>query len=127
MVDSLTNGVISLISHKLHPMQLTFPNLYLIKPTTNTEAKTIGNDLRIVIKSLLLELKTKATRASAAKAARDEAITVIKPLNLDLASLETRINTKLTGIDAPFTKQGITRAYKALLSKAMYIRVLFLK
>jgi hypothetical protein len=121
------NRAISLLSHILQPTQLTFPNLYLIKPTTNTEAKTIGKDLRILIKSLLLELKTKATRASAAKAAREEASTVIKPLNLDLVSLETRINTKLTGIEAPFTKQGITRAYKALLSKAIYIRVLFLK
>jgi len=121
------NGVISLLSHILHPIQLTLPNLYFIKPTTNTEAKTIGKDLRIVIKSVLFELKTKATKASEAKAAREEATTVIKPLNLDLVSLETIINTKLTGIDAPLTKQGITRAYKALLSKAIYIRAFLLK
>jgi len=121
------NRAISLLSHILQPTQLTFPNLYLIKPTTNTETKTIGKDLRILIKSLLLELKTKATRASAAKAAREEASTVIKPLNLDLVSLETRINTKLTGIEAPFTKQGLAKAYKALLSRAIYMRVFLLK
>lgn len=96
-------------------------------PTTNTEAKTIGKDLRIAIKSLLLLLKMRAIRESAAKAAREEARTVIKPFNLERLSLETRIKTRLTGIEAPFTKQGMTRAYNALLSKAMYMRVFLLK